>query len=84
MYTYICIVIYVLDISYTMVCFVKKGGLAKGQKLILTKPIGTGTLMAAEMRNATRGWSVPKPPDLDPDPNPDLDSDPDPDPDPNL
>ena len=35
-----------------------KGGFQKGDKIILTKPIGTGTLFAADMRGQTEGWWV--------------------------
>ncbi|MEM6729423.1 MAG: selenide, water dikinase SelD, partial [Pseudomonadota bacterium] len=34
------------------------GGAEPGDSLILTKPIGSGTLMAAAMRGRARGWDV--------------------------
>ncbi len=38
----------------------KKGGLKVGDKLILTKPLGTGTLFAADMRGLAHGLWVKK------------------------
>ena len=51
-----------------------KGGMQAGQGIILTKPLGTGTIMAAAMRRKAKGrWisgaaSLPKPPPPHPPP----------------
>jgi len=36
----------------------RKGGLRPGDRLILTKPLGTGVILAAEMRARARAWLV--------------------------
>jgi len=41
--------------STTLGSVMKKGGMCPGERLILTKPLGTGTILAAEMRKKALG-----------------------------